>query len=253
VDDWFSKYKKNEEEVSSIFSGEPVGSSSGAVRRPVQPVQPTQQNQPPQEAITQLGASYEIKNVTKSKSAKSNFPTVLLVLVVVAPLIFILAMGAISNRQAKKDGKSDNFLFSTLESSYFTLNLDPNYSIDSVVDKKVPFLERHIITSTKDGQKTLTIVIKDVKFDYSVEDNLGAKARRENPKLYSEQTFELHSKQGVYYKKIEENFEHYVLLVDRSRSILYEITMSSPTTFAADMDLEVEFRDTLDKITFISQ
>lgn len=242
MEDWFSSYKKNEEQVSSIASGS--GESIGA--------QPPQ-NQPPQEAITQLGSSYEIKSVTKSKSEKSGFPTTLLVLVVVAPLVFILLMGTISNGRDAKDKKNNSFLFSTLESNYFSLSLDPNYSMDSVIDKKVPFLERHILTNTKDGQKTLSIIVKDVKFDYSIEDNLGAKARQENPQLYSSQSFELQGKQGVYFKKKEENFEHFVLLVDRSRSILYEITMNSPTTFAGSADLEVEFRDILDKITFISQ
>jgi len=243
VEDWFSNYKKNEEEqVSSIASG-----NSGPVGTAIP------QNQPPQESITQLGASYEIKNVTKAKSVKSPFPIALLVLVVVAPLVFILIMGTISNRKDNKGTKNDSFLFSTLESNYFSLSVDPNYVMESVVDKKVPFLERHILTNTKDGQKTLSIVVKDVKFDYNVQDNLGAKARRENPQLYSEQSYELMGNQGMYYRKREENFEHFVLLVDRSRSILYEITMNSPTTFADSIELEVEFRDILDKITFIEQ
>ncbi len=256
MDDWFSKYKKSEEQVSSIAPGHSAGASGASNASSTGSAQPQSyqpHTSPPQEAITQLGSSYEIKNVTKAKSEKSSFPVALLVLAVVLPLVFIMIMGTISNRQEKKDTKSDSFLSSTLESNFFTLSVDPNYSIDSVVDKKVPFLERHILTNTKDGQKTLTIVIKDVPFDYDIEDNLGAKARRENPKLYSEQSYELKGKQGMYYKKREENFEHFVLLLDRSRSVLYEITMNSPTTFATDTALEVEFKDILDKITFINQ
>ena len=90
-------------------------------------------------------------------------------------------MGVISSGDKKED---DSFLFNTLESEYFSLSIDPEYSVDSVIDKKVPFLERHILTNTVKGQKTLTIMIKDVKFDYSVEDNLGAKARKDNPNMH---------------------------------------------------------------------
>ena len=120
-----------------------------------------------------------------------------------------------------------------------------------MIDKKVPFLERHILTSTLDGQKTLTVVIKDVKFDYSVDDNLGAKARKENSELYREMPFELHGKKGIYFEKTNENFEHFILLVDRDKSVLYEITFNSPTTFATDMELKAEFQELLNKITFL--
>lgn len=272
MEDWFEKFKKSEqqeqeERLSSLASEQsqvqnpqspqsqqPQFQTSPPNQQPQNQYSQNQQSQPskPEESITQLGASYEIKKVAKSSSPKSNFPTALLVVVVVAPLLFVLIMGVMSNKREQVEKKTDNFLYSTLESDYFSLNIDPNYTVNSVIDKKVPFLERHIVSNTKDGQKTLTIVIKDVKFDYNVRDNLSAKARQGNPRMYSEQPFELKSKEGLYYKKREENFEHFVLLVDRSRSILYEITMESPTTFAADMDLEVEFRDILDGITFIN-
>jgi len=251
VEDWFTKYKKNEEEVSSIASHQPANQIPRQ-----EPHQEQAQSQPPVESITQLGSSYEIKKVAKStsdkNSSKGGFPTALLIIAVITPLLFVFIMGVFSNRNSKIDNKPESFLYTTLESDYFTLNLDPNWTVDSVVDKKVPFLERHIMTNSKDGQKTLTVLIKDVPFDYDVRSNLGAKARQSNPQLYSEQPFELGSLEGLYYKKREENFEHYVLLVDRSKSVLYEITMNSPTTFAGDMDLEVEFRDILDRITFIN-
>jgi len=230
VGDWISNidHKEDKEEVSSIASG-------------------SSQSEP-KEAITQLGSSYEIKDVTVSKKSSRTFPTVLLALVVIAPLVFIFAMGVISTGDKKDD---ESFLFNTLESDYFTLSVDPDFSINSVIDKKVPFLERHILTSTVDGHKTITIMIKDVKFDYSVEDNLGAKARKDNPDMYREVPFELHGKKGLLYKKTQESFEQFILLVDRNRSVLYEITMKSPTSFATDMELDSELNGLLSKITFL--
>jgi len=208
-------------------------------------------NEPPKEAITQLGSSFEIKHVTVAKKGSRSFPTALLALVVVAPLIFVFAMGALSNSNKDKTDKS--FLFNTVESEYFTLSVDSDYAVESVVDKKVPFLERHIFSNTKDGQKTLTILVKDIGFDYSLEENLGAKARRDNPQMYSEMPFELDGKQGVYFKKTQESFEHFVLLIDRNRSVLYEITMGSPTTFANDIELSTKFNDILNNITFLEK
>jgi len=209
------------------------------------------ENEPPKEAITQLGSSFEIKNVTVTKKSSRSFPTALLALVVIAPLIFVFAMGALSN--SHKDQADRSFLFNTVESDYFTLTVDSDYTVDSVVGKKVPFLERHIFSNTKDGQKTLTILVKDIGFDYSIEENLGAKARRDNPKMYTELPFELEGKQGVYFKKTQESFEHFILLVDRSRSVLYEITMASPTTFANDIELSTKFNDILSNITFLEK
>lgn len=202
----------------------------------------------PKESITQLGASYEIKKVSSSKQNNRSFPTVLLVLVVIAPLLFVFAMGTLSNRN--KD-ENDSFLFNSVESEYFTLTVDSEYTVDSVIDKKVPFLERHILNSNVDGQKTLTIMVKDIKFDYSLDDNLNAKARRENPAMYTETTYELDGKKGLYFRKNEESFEHFILLVDRSKSILYEITMESPTTFANDVDLGTELTNILSNLTFL--
>ena len=237
MSNWIPDTQKSEEEVSSIAMDGGQGSSVDSIKK-----------EEPKEAITQLGSSYEIKDATVSKKSTRPFPTALLALVVVAPLIFIFAMGALSSGGKKEDG---SFLFNTLESDYFTLSIDPEYSVDSVIDKKVPFLERHILTNTVNGQKTLTMMIKDVKFDYSVEDNLGAKARKDNPALYRETPFELAGRKGLYYRKTEENFEHFILLVDRDRSILYEITMDSPTSFATDLELDEELNEMLSKITFL--
>lgn len=201
------------------------------------------------ESITQLGSSYEIKSVTVAKSSNRSFPTALLALVVIAPLVFVFAMGTLSNKS--KDEQNESFLFNTIESDYFTLTVDSDYTTDSVTNKKVPFLERHIFKNTVDGQKTLTILIKDIGFDYSIEESLGARARRDNTDLYNEVAFELSGRQGVYFKKIQESFEHYVLLLDRNKSVLYEITMESPTTFANDIELGTEFSDILNSITFL--
>lgn len=261
VEDWFNKYKKSEEEVSSIASNQPTSQPAyhthTEFQQPQQPqplqAQPTQpQPQQPREAITQLGSSYEIKKVAKTPSKKTNFPTALLIIAVVTPLLFVFVMGVFSNKSSKEDKKADNFLYTTLESAYFTLNLSPNYTVNSVVDKKVPFLERHIMENNKDGQKTLTILVKDVQFDYDVQNNLGVKARQSSPQMYSEESYQLGSLEGLYYKKLQENFEHHLLLVDRSKSVLYEITMNSPTAFSDDYELGAEFRDILDRITFIN-
>jgi len=237
VSNWIPDIGNKEEEVSSIAIGGGQESSIGSIEK-----------EEPKEAITQLGSSYEIKDVTASKKSNRSFPTALLALIVIAPLIFIFAMGAISNNDKKED---DSFLFNTLESKYFTLSIDPEYSVNSVIDKKVPFLERHILTNTVNGQKTLIIMIKDVRFDYSVEDNLGAKIRKENQDMYRETSFELAGKKGLYYRKTQENFEHFILLVDRDRSVLYEITMESPTSFATDLELDADLNELLKKVTFL--
>jgi len=237
VSNWIPDTENKEEEVSSIAVG-------GGQESPVASIK----KEEPKEAITQLGSSYEIKDVTVSKKSNRPFPTALLALIVVAPLIFIFAMGAISSGDKKED---DSFLFNTLESEYFTLSIDPEYSVNSVIDKKVPFLERHILTNTVNGQKTLTIMIKDVRFDYNVEDNLGAKIRKENQDMYRETSFELAGKKGLYYRKTQENFEHFILLVDRDRSVLYEITMKSPTSFATDLELDADLNKLLKKVTFL--
>ena len=237
MSNWIPNIGNNDEEVSSIAMESGQESPEDSIKKVE-----------PKEAITQLGSSYEIKEVTVSKKSSRPFPTALLALIVIAPLIFIFAMGVISSGDKKED---DSFLFNTLESEYFSLSIDPEYSVDSVIDKKVPFLERHILTNTVKGQKTLTIMIKDVKFDYSVEDNLGAKARKDNPNMYRETSFELGGRKGLYFRKIEENFEHFILLVDRDRSVLYEITMNSPTSFATDLELDEELNELLSKITFL--
>jgi|GEM_PF-4634149 len=227
----------NREQVSSISGVSPQSGAVGSIK-------PDE----PKEAITQLGSSYEIKNVTVAKKTNLPFPTALLVFVVIAPLIFVFAMGAFS--VGKKEEKG-SFLFDTLESKYFTLGISEGYQADSVVDKKIPFLERHVLTNTTDGQKSVTIMIKDIKFDYDVKENLGAKARDENSAMYSQMPYELGGNKGLYYKKTQESFEHFVLLVDKEKSILYEISMESPTTFATDLDLSSEFQKMLEKITFL--
>lgn len=231
MNDWIpNQTEDNKEEISSIAGQD--SSEEGS-----------------KESITQLGSSYEIKSVTKSKQTNRSIPTALLALVVIAPLVFVFAMGALSN--STREQRDDSFLFNSVESEYLTLTVDSEYSVDSVTDKQVPFLERHILKSTADGQKTLTLLVKDVRFDYSIEENLGAKARRENPDTYSEAPFELEGNQGIYFKKTKESFEHFILLVDRSKSVLYEITMESPTTFANDIELGTEFNDILNNITFL--
>jgi hypothetical protein len=239
VNDWIQSIgNSNKEEVSSIAGGDNQSDKIDSLKQGSQ-----------NETLTQLGSSYKIKDVTVSKSSNRSFPIALLALVVIAPLLFVFAMGILSTGGGEEENRA--FLFETLESDYFTLTVDPDYSVDSVTNKKVPFLERHILTNTKDGQKTITIMVKDVKFDYDVNDNLGAKARKSEPQTYREDTVEIQGRKGLYYKKTEENFEHFVLLVDRDKSILYEITMQSPTTFATDLELGDEFLSVLNKITFL--
>ena len=93
MEDWFNKYKKNEEEVSSIASNQPASQPIYQKHTESQQTQPTQQPQQPREAITQLGSSYEIKKVAKTPSKKTNFPTALLIIAVVTPLLFVFVMG----------------------------------------------------------------------------------------------------------------------------------------------------------------
>ena len=214
------------------------------------PEQPatSQPTSTPEGAITQLGSSYQIKNTVSKKKEPKSFPTALLSLIIIGPIVALFIISAIGNKNANKSKGS--FLFNTLESKYFTLNYDPGYTIDSVIDKKIPFLEKHELTNTQDGEKYLSIVIKDVKFNYTLDDNTTVKNLRENSKLYSEMPYELHAKQGLYFKKVDENFEHIILLVDRNNSLLYEITFRSPTGLAKDPQLEKEIKEVLNSMTF---
>lgn len=202
----------------------------------------------PRESITQLGSSYQIKDVTVNKKEARNFPVYLLALIVILPAIFIFAVSAFSKNSQKKD---DSFLFDTLESKYFTVNVPQGYQVNSIIDKKVPFLEQHTLTSNDDGEKTITITVKSVNFNYDLSDNKEVKARRDKPDLYSEEPYELNSKQGLYFKKTSENFEQMVFLVDRSRSLLYEIKFLSATNFSNNADLENEFKNMLKSMTFL--
>ncbi len=226
MNDWVADSSKNEE-VSSIAPKEDR----------------------PREAITQLGASYQIKDVTKSKREAKPFPTVLLALIVVVPVILIFTVSALSGKKGKQD---ESFLFNTLESEYFTYNYNPEYEAQSIIDKKIPFLESHTLKSFADGEKTLTLTVKDVKFDYNLNESTLVKARRENKGIYDEKDFELNSKRGLYFAKTDENFEHLVVLVDRNRNVLYEIMLFSTTNFANDSELEEEFnQEVLKSITFL--
>ena len=212
-----------------------------------QPQPATTSADPNSEQISQLG-SYQISDVTVAKKSSKPFATWILALVIIIPIVFIFSISALSGG---KEEESDAFLFNTLESEYFTMTTRPGYAIQSVVDKKVPFVERHILNSDEDGQKTLTIIIKDVQFDYKVEENSGARARSQNAQLYDGWDYELHNKQGTYFKKTDENFEHYVVLVDRNRSVLYEILFESPTRFWDDEAMGVELKEILKSVTFL--
>jgi hypothetical protein len=158
-------------------------------------------------------------------------------------------VSAISNRNLNKSDAS--FIFNTLESKYFTLNVPPDYEISSIVDKKIPYLEQHTLTSDVDGQKTLTVTVKDVKFDYDLANNKEVIAKRDNPTIYQEEPYELNAKQGLIFKKVDENFEHQIFLVDRNRSLLYEIRFFSPTNFSNDTELAQELENILKGMTFL--
>lgn len=207
------------------------------------------------EEITGLGSSYQIKDVTASKKSTgsdggmSTLMKVLIAAAVLVPFSALLIFSSISKQKAQEEEKA--FLFGTIESKYFTLNYGAEYSIRSAIDQKIPFLEKHTLTSTGDAQKRMEIIVKDVRFGYQLDDNSNVKARRATKDIYTEEKFELDSKDGYYYKKIDENFEHFVVLIDRQRSLLYEISFTSTTSLATNPQLESEFKGLLNSMTFL--
>ena len=229
------KNNAQEEEISSL-----AGSTKAEPKEPAVSA----------EQITQLGATYKVKErvTTRQEQPQKSFPSGILAMVVIVPLMVLFLLGAVGNKNEKSKG---SFLFDTLESKYFTMSVNPDYEINSVVDKKIPFLEKHDLINNSDGEKYMSIVIKDVKFNYTLDDNSLIKGKRELSKLYDEMPYELNSKQGLYFKKIDENFEHTVFLVDRNNSLLYEITYSSVTSLANNVTLQKEFRDMLNTLTFL--
>lgn len=241
MQEWFSNITKNkEEEVFSIapdFNSEKEKAVSEA---------PSMSNK--QEPITELSPSYKIKGFSAVKQEEKNFPYALVAGVVIVPIMALFIIGALSNKNSKNSKVP--FLKQTLESKYFSMTYPPDYIVQSVVDKRVPFLEKHDLTSTRDGQKTLSLVIKDVKFDYEADNNTAVKARRENSTLYEELSIEIKGKQGFHFKRKEDNFEHLIVFIDRKNSVLYEILFSSPSNMAANTGLENELNDMLKSIVF---
>ncbi len=200
------------------------------------------------EAVSQIKKSYEIKNFAVKKSDKS-ISSWLLGFIIISPILLIFAISSIANRNSKSN--SGSFLYKTLESKYFSINVPHHYNINSVIDKKVPFIERHILTSTEDGQKEISILIKDVKFDYELNNNLLYKQREANSDLYSLEPYKLKYKEGYYFKKKSENFEHVILLADRSKSVIYEIVATNPSAFFDDTVMQSEINEMLESITFL--
>ena len=227
---------KENEEVSSIASGDGANAQSSEVP-------------PKPESITQLGPTYEVKKVSVKKEDKGGFPGLIFSLIIIIPIMLLLTLGMVSRKREITEEKS--FLFKTIESKYFTANYPPDYDIHSAVDKTVPFIEKHTLTSDVDGQKTLDLIIKDIPFDYGLRDNTRVKVVRDKSEFYDEKPYELSSKEGTYFTKIEENFEHLVVLIDRNRSLVYEIVFVSQTSLSENLKLEREFVEFLNSITFL--
>jgi hypothetical protein len=238
VNNWVENENETENEKEEYFSLAQDGKTA-----------PDEDNkETPRESITQLGSSYKIKDVTINKKEPRSFPIYILILIVVLPVIFIFVVSALSKSSQKKD---DSFIYDTLESKYFTINVPPGYQVDSITDKKIPYLEQHTLTSNDDGQKVLTITVKAVSLNYDLANNKEVSARRSNPGMYSEEPYTLNSKEGLYFKKTSENFEDLVVLVDRNRNLLYEIKFLSTTNFSNNADLEKEFQNILQSMTFL--
>lgn len=243
MNDWIEQLKKEKQQEQ--LSGNSNETFSLAPEQPLVDSTPK-----PKEAITQLGSDYSIKSVTKPKEEKKEFPALMLLAAVLIPVVLLIIIGIVSKGANNKDD-SKSFLFNTLESKYFTINHGPDYKVVSAVDKKVPFLEKHELTSTQNGQKRLTIVIKDVKFDYDLQQNSNLRARRDASDLYTEEPFTLQSREGFYLKKRDENFEHMIIVMDRSNSLLYEIQFFSDTSLAKNDALEAELKEFLNSFTFL--
>ncbi len=239
--------------VSSIAPNHPAPGVAEVVQPQPQANQSPNQSMPvsnekaDDESITQLGSSYRINDVTVKKAGK-GMPSWLLTAIIVTPIVLIFLMSALSNKESKKE---ESFLFKTLESKYFTMNFSPDYEATSVVDKKVPFLEKHDLISKTNGEKNFSLTIKEVKFDYSLDNNSLVRANRESTDKYSEEPYKLKYKEGLYFKKKTDNFEHTALIVDRSKSILYEISFSSPSGLYNDENLTKEMESFMDSLTFL--
>lgn len=250
MNEWIAQIKKEREE--QVSPQEEVFSIA-----PSTPVSSTQQPQAQEGAITQLGSSYEIKHTTtgaKSAAAtnqeKKEFPYALLLAAILIPaILLVLVGGMVKGRPTNTKDKA--FLYNTIESKYFTLNHGPEYTVESAVDKKVPFLEKHTLTSSTDNQKTLNIIIKDVSFDYDLNNNSNVRARRDKPDIYLEEPVKIQNRDGVYFKKNSENFEHMIVAIDRSNSVLYEIQFYSPTSLATDETLASEMAQFISTMTLL--
>lgn len=247
----------NSQNTQDGFSIAPGFDSNQSQYAQQPPIKTQTQDQQPVDTLTQLGdtkPSYEIKNVTSQISAKEKskgLPSWAIPLAVVIPLVVLLTIGLIASKPQSDKKPEASFIFNTLESKYFTLNYSPDYEVQSTVDKTVPFLEKHTLTNNISGNKTLSIVIKNISFNYDIEKNSAVIARRQNSDMYKELPYNINLKEGMYFKKTTENFEHLIVVVDRNQSVLYEIMFYSTSNLSGDVGLEQEFKELLNSMTFL--
>ncbi|OGC45879.1 hypothetical protein A2V49_04170 [candidate division WWE3 bacterium RBG_19FT_COMBO_34_6] len=246
---WTSNTDEQDEEYFSI-ANKPTSTTNPPKKSSTEPNK--------EEAITALGGTYEVKSIPLKKAGtifkgsdeRKKFPMWLAAVIIAVPIIILFTLSAISAKK-ETDKKDDAFLFKTIESKYFTMSYGAEYTADSSIDKKVPFLEKHTLTTPTGGDKTLSIMVKDVKFDYSLDENTAVRARRENSAMYKELPYDFHTKQGLYFTRLDGNYESLVVFIDRSKSLLYEIMFFSPSNFAQNTGLEEEFKGFLSNMTLL--